>query len=212
VREAELRCACETLGIHPPIFLDYQDGQLTVVHQGQAVAKLVRLIRELCPDVLVTFGPDGVYGHYDHIAVHRWTTIAYELASGASDPDCFGALVPADCRPHAVAKLYYHALPASVVPQVFGDAQPSVAMDGVPFPVVGVPDEQIDARIDIGAYLERKWRAVACHLSQVGPEGPGWADEETRSATWTREETFTLAHSRMGRPAGLEHDLFERIP
>ncbi len=46
VREAELRCACRSYGIHPPIFLDYVDGQLPIVHQGQAVARLVRIIRE----------------------------------------------------------------------------------------------------------------------------------------------------------------------
>ncbi len=51
VRERELRCACQQYGAHPPIFLDYLDGQLTVVHQGQAVGKLVRLIRQLKPDV-----------------------------------------------------------------------------------------------------------------------------------------------------------------
>jgi LmbE family N-acetylglucosaminyl deacetylase len=53
VREQELRCACEVYGIHPPRFLDYVDGQLAIVHQGQAVGKLVRLIRELRPQVLL---------------------------------------------------------------------------------------------------------------------------------------------------------------
>ncbi len=60
VREQELRCACQIYGIHPPRFLDYQDGQLAIVNQGQAVGRLVRIIRELKPQVLVTFGPDGI--------------------------------------------------------------------------------------------------------------------------------------------------------
>jgi LmbE family N-acetylglucosaminyl deacetylase len=45
VREHELRCACQAYGIHPPRFLDYVDGQLPTVHQGQTVGKVVRLIR-----------------------------------------------------------------------------------------------------------------------------------------------------------------------
>jgi len=59
VREAELRCACQSYGIHPPIFLDYQDGQLPIVRQGQAVGKLVRIIRQLRPQVMITFGPEA---------------------------------------------------------------------------------------------------------------------------------------------------------
>ena len=45
VRERELRCACRAYGAQPPIFLDYVDGQLPIVNQGQAVGKLVRVIR-----------------------------------------------------------------------------------------------------------------------------------------------------------------------
>lgn len=93
VREAELRCACQSYGIHPPIFLDYQDGQLPIVRQGQAVGKLVRIIRQLRPQVMITFGPEGIYGHYDHLAVHRWASAAYELAA---DPDCFPDCAPAN--------------------------------------------------------------------------------------------------------------------
>jgi len=49
-------------------------------------ANTVSWIRELRPQVLVTFGPDGIYGHYDHIAVHRWVSIAYDLTA---DPIAF---------------------------------------------------------------------------------------------------------------------------
>ena len=105
VRERELACACQIYGIHPPILLNYQDGQLAVVHQGQAVGKLVRHIREIRPDVVTTFGPDGIYGHYGHIAVHRWATIAVDLAA---DPDCFPDLDL--CQPHRVGKVYFRTL------------------------------------------------------------------------------------------------------
>jgi len=61
VREQELRCACQVYGIHPPLFLDYVDGQLPIVHQGQAVGKLVRIIRDLRPQVPDCF-PDQLAG------------------------------------------------------------------------------------------------------------------------------------------------------
>ena len=109
VREDELRCACRIYGVNPPILLNYQDGQLTTVHQGQAVGKLVRLLRQLRPQVVVTFGPEGIYGHYDHIAVHGWTTIAVKLAA---DRSCFPDQRPDRCETHIVQKLYYNVLPA----------------------------------------------------------------------------------------------------
>ena len=77
--------------------MGYHDGQLTIVHQGQAVARLVRIIRELRPDVIITFGPDGIYGHYGHMAVHRWATIAFDLAA---DPDRSPDLLRDACRAH----------------------------------------------------------------------------------------------------------------
>ncbi len=54
VREHELRCACRSYGIHPPHLLGYMDGQLTIVHQGQAVGRLVRLLCRVRPQVVVT--------------------------------------------------------------------------------------------------------------------------------------------------------------
>lgn len=76
------------------------------------MGKLVRLIRELKPQVLITFGPKGIYGHYDHIAVHRWTSIAYDLAA---DPGCFPDSAAAACAPHQVSKHCYRVLPGSQV-------------------------------------------------------------------------------------------------
>lgn len=208
VREAELRCACQTYGIRPPHLLGYIDGQLPIVHQGQAVAKVVRLIRELRPQVVVTFGPDGIYGHYDHIAAHRWATIAVELAA---QPDCFPNIIPADCSPHTVAKLYYHVLAqdAFEAREENGRAD-AVMMDGVPFPVVSYPAEQITTVIDISAYARTKLAGIQCHRSQFTPDDAFFAsdsEEVLRQPSFTRE-TFILARSTVPRPPGIETDLF----
>jgi LmbE family N-acetylglucosaminyl deacetylase len=205
VREQELRCACQIYGIHPPHFLDYQDGQLAIVNQGQAVGRLVRIIRELKPQVLVTFGPDGIYGHYDHIAAYRWATIAANLAA---DPDCF----PDHdiCEPHQVSKVYFRVLPQDQVAAMSEEGKPAaVMMDGVPFYFVGRPAEEITTVIDVSDYLEAKLSGIRCHATQVGRHNR-FADtpDEVMRERWFREEAFLLARSSVGQSPGIETDLF----
>ena len=208
VRERELRCACQTYGIHPPIFLDYVDGQLTIVNQGQAVGKLVKIIRQLRPQVLLTFGPEGIYGHYDHLAVHRWATIAYDLAA---DPDCFPERDA--CQPHQISKLYYRVMPQEMLDGWNPEGRPAaVMMDGVPFPFVGYPDSEITAIIDVGDFVEPKRQGILCHATQVGDASRyATAPEEVLADRWFRQETFRLARSTVGPSDGVERDIFDRL-
>jgi LmbE family N-acetylglucosaminyl deacetylase len=202
VREHELRCACQIYGIHRPRFLDYVDGQLPAVHQGQAVGKVVRLIRDLQPDVVITFGPDGIYGHYDHIAAHHWATIAVELAA---DPDCFPDLDY--CQPHQVAKVYYRTLTEGQVQAMAeGDERPAVMMDGVPFPFVSYPEDQITTVIDVSDYVEQKLAGIRCHATQVTEDNRFGRDEALKDP-WFRRESYILARTTVDRPSGLESDL-----
>jgi LmbE family N-acetylglucosaminyl deacetylase len=212
VREQELRCACQVYGIHPPFFLDYVDGQLPIVHQGQAVGKIVRLIRQLRPHVLLTFGPDGIYGHYDHIAAYRWSTIAVDLAA---DTRCFPEDAEGVCEPHQVRKVYFRTLTEEQVRarSMAIDGQPAaVMMDGVPFYFVGRPAREITTVIDVSAYVDQKRRGIACHVTQVGRHNPY---VETPDAVMSDpnfcREVFVLAHSTVGRPEGVEGDLFRGI-
>jgi LmbE family N-acetylglucosaminyl deacetylase len=209
VREQELRCACEVYGIHPPYFLDYVDGQLTIVHQGQAVGKIVRLIRELRPEVMVTFGPDGIYGHYDHLAVHRWATAAYDLSGDAS---CFPDQLAGACTPHQVSKLYYQVVPEEIVSMMSVDGKPAaVMMDGVPFPMVGYARDKITTVIDIGEHLETKFRGLQCHATQFDAQAAGdWGQDIAANPMW-RQEPYVLARSTVGWPGGLETDLFRGL-
>jgi LmbE family N-acetylglucosaminyl deacetylase len=207
VREQELRCACDIYGIHPPRFLDYVDGQLPIVHQGQAVAKIVRLIRQLRPQVLITFGPDGIYGHYDHIAAHRWSTIAVDLAA---DPACFPDQVAGSCQPHRVSKVYFRTLSEAYLRERSVEGRPpAVMMDGVPFPFVGRPESEISTAIDVSAFVDQKRRGIACHLTQVGRHNP-YVDTPTEvmDDPFFRREVFVLAQSTVGWPKGVETDLF----
>lgn len=203
VREQELQCSCKMYGINPPIFLDYQDGQLPIVHQGQAVGKLVRIIREIKPNVLITFGADGIYGHYDHIAVHRWSTIAFDLAA---DPDCFPNLD--SCSPHQVNKLYYLALDEEQVSNISQDGKPaSVQMDGVPFNFIGYPKKTITTTIDIRKYSYAKRQGILCHASQVGRQNRFLDEFSSGIDSLFQQEYFILAKSTTKRCRGVEEDL-----
>jgi LmbE family N-acetylglucosaminyl deacetylase len=205
VREQELRCACQIYGIHPPRFLDYVDGQLPIVHQGQAVGKLVRLLRELKPQVLITFGSDGIYGHYDHIAVHRWATIAVDLAA---DSDCFPD--PELCEPHQVNKVYFRTLAQEQVQAMSEGGKPaSVPMDGVPFFFIGRPRDEITTIIDVSDHVQAKLDGIRCHATQVGRHNR-FADtpDEVKREQWFRQETFVLARSTVGWPEEVEVDVF----
>src|SRR5262245_20992392 len=108
IREAELRAAADVLGIRDLTLLDYRDQELDRAEPREAIAQIAATVRRLRPDVVLTFGPDGAYGHPDHIAICQFTTAAIVAAA---DPACRGnGDAPA---PHAVKKLYYMAWPAS---------------------------------------------------------------------------------------------------
>ena len=80
VRENELRCACAALGIQPPILLDYQDSQISEADPERIVSEILAVIHEVHPKMILTYGPDGVSGHPDHIAIGRFTTEAFHRA------------------------------------------------------------------------------------------------------------------------------------
>ena len=210
VREQELNCACNAYGIHSPIFLDYVDGQLPIVHQGQAVGKLVKIIRELKPQIVITFDAHGIYGHYDHIAVHRWATIAVDLAA---DHDCFPDQMSGACQPHQVNKLYYRVLPEQQLDVMSDSETPAaVMMDGVPFYFVGIPSDGITTVIDVAEHLEAKLNGIRCHATQVGRESRfSETPDEVIREPWFRVEHYVLAHSTVGMPEGVETDLLRGL-
>src|SRR5438105_44861 len=100
-REAELLAAARVLGIRRVDFLDYIDGDLDQAPPAEAVAKIVGHLRRVKPDVVVTFGSDGAYGHPDHIAICQFTTAAI-VEAASPDAPCHR-----DLPPHRVSKLYY---------------------------------------------------------------------------------------------------------
>ena len=99
LREQELRCACAALGIELPRIIGYPDGRLAEVDAEEIVAAILATVTQVRPQVLLTFGPDGLSGHPDHVAV------------GACAAEAFR-------RSGEIAALYTMALPQSIVSQM----------------------------------------------------------------------------------------------
>jgi LmbE family N-acetylglucosaminyl deacetylase len=205
-REAELRAAAEVLAIRSVDFLGYLDGELDQAHPAEVVAKIVGHLRLVKPDVVVTFGPDGSYGHPDHIAISQCTTAAI---IEAASPD---SLYYRDLAPHSVAKLYYlvstHKL-LDVFQFVFGDLV--MQIDGVERRGAAWPEWQITTRIDTWDYWRTVWKAVCCHRTQLPAyhllEG---LPEEQHKVLWGCQ-TYYRAFSLVNGGRTVEHDLFEGL-
>src|SRR5262249_21740709 len=103
IREEELRNAVAALAIRELAWLDYRDTQLDRADPNEAVSRIVNHLRRIRPHVVVTFGPDGAYGHPDHIAISQFTTAAVVAAADAAfAAEWDGQSLPA----HSVSKLY----------------------------------------------------------------------------------------------------------
>jgi LmbE family N-acetylglucosaminyl deacetylase len=206
IREAELRAAAEVLGIRSVDFLNYIDGELDQARPAEVVAKIVGHLRRVKPDVVVTFGPDGIYGHPDHIAISQCTTAA--IVEAAS-PD---SLYYQDLAPHRIAKLYYMAATENLLDVyqfVFGDLV--MHIDGVERRGAGWPEWQITTRIDTWAYWRTVWKAVCCHRTQL----PAYhllenLPEEQHKLLWG-SQMFYRAFSLVNGGRILENDLFEGL-
>ena len=163
IREDELRAAAAILGLREIAFLDYRDQELDRADVREAVARIVHELRRTRPDVVLTFGPDGAYGHPDHIAISQLTTTAVAVAADPSFDSGDGD------RPHRVAKLYYIAWSTSAW-AAYQDAMKRLVskVDGVDRQAVPWPDWSITTVIDTRASWETVWRAVSCHATQMG--------------------------------------------
>ena len=107
VREAELRLACERLGITEVRCLDHVDGTLADAGFPALVDEVTEIIREFRPDVVITFGPDGGYGHPDHVTISAVTTAACQRAAGPGHRPGRTAARPLRRPP----RLYYRCFP-----------------------------------------------------------------------------------------------------
>lgn len=206
IREAELLAAARVLGIRRVDFLGYIDGDLDQADPAEAIAKIAGLLCLVKPDVVVTFGPDGGYGHPDHIAICQFTTAAIVEAANPSSP------YHRDLAPHRVSKLYYMALTHQLgvaYQAVFGDVV--MHIDGVERRGFGWPEWAITTRIDIREYRQTVWQAILCHESQlVLYRQLEHASKDFQKDLWDTQ-TYYRAFSLVNGGREVEGDLFEGL-
>jgi len=205
IRQQELRCAADTLGIRDLSLFDYQDQDLDRAEPAEVVRRIVEQLRRVRPQVVLTFGPEGAYGHADHIAVSQLTTAAIVAAA---DP----AYAPTSGAPHTVSKLYYLAWPASTWAAYEAAFHTVVShVDGVERRTVPWPDWAVTTVIDTRAHWPKVWEAIACHESQVaGYERLKGLSPEHHEALWGWQ-WFYRAFSLVNGGRQRETDLFEGL-
>ena len=175
----------------------------------EAADELVKVIREVRPQVLVTYDQFGGYGHPDHIQAHRVAMYAAQLAAVPSYRLELG-------EPHDIAKIYWTAMSESRMRgslrelRESGDTETFKGMepDGKLPPFV-TPDELISARVDGRETVQRKMDALAKHATQVEQDGHFFSGAESGHSWWA-EEYYRLARGTAGASGadGFEEDLF----
>jgi len=202
VREGELRCAAETMGVAELVFLNYRDSGMDGTPENrdprafinasaeEVIASLVGVIRRLRPAVVATFEPYGGYGHPDHIAIHRHTVAAFHAAA---DPGCYPEQGPA----WQAQRLFYTAIPRSFFLEMrrqLGElGEDTSDLERFDDPRVGWPDEKVNVRMDVSSTVEAKWQALNCHRTQFGPGNLFRRLPEERVKRLMSQECFALA-------------------
>jgi len=176
----------------------------------EAASHLVEVIREVRPQVLVTYDDFGGYGHPDHIQAHRVATYAASLAAVPSFRRDLG-------EAHEIAKIYWGAMSASRVRQGLRDlrdAGDTTTFEGMDpdgdLPKFMVDDEDLTALVEADDYVGAKMDAMRAHATQIAVDGPFFALANNKGNEIWGTEFFRIAKGTAApdEPGGLETDLF----
>ena len=160
VRATELRHAAGILGIEEVTIFDREDGMLPWVDAAELETDIRAVIRQTAPDVVITFGEDGLYWHPDHIAVHERTTAAVALLRDDA-PALYYVTMPAG----AMRAVVHHA--ATVTAGRDPDAIPPRSILGVAdADAFGAQAAAPTLVVETGEFAARRLRALTCHRSQ----------------------------------------------
>ncbi|GHO43607.1 PIG-L family deacetylase [Ktedonospora formicarum] len=219
IREDEMRMAASLLGVKHLWFLGYRDSgvlsapdnrdpqALLRARPAEVVGRLVEIIRQFRPQVIVTFDETGNDGHPDHLAIYRYTTSAFHAAADS-------ALYPELGAPHSASKLYYTAMTRH---QILTMAEWLQEQDsGGPFKnvdphLLGLTEDQLTVVLDVERWRDDKVLAGSQHRTQVNPSNPvaQMLPEFQRKLNST--EYYQLATSRIGDDVMGENDLFAHV-
>lgn len=178
----------------------------------EAADHLVAVMREVRPQVLLTYDDFGGYGHPDHIQAHRVATYAASLAAAPSYRRDLGAAWD-------IAKIYWNAMPRSVVAEGIerlrevGSSFFEVdTVDDLPFVV---PDDAVTAQVDGREFLPAKIAAMRAHATQISVDSPFFALSNGVGQQAMGVEYYRLVKGQVGSVdprSGREHDLFAGLP
>lgn len=153
LRSAELEASCRVLGANRPIFLDFPDGGLYKMDEGIAVQRIQELLEYLQPEVLITLGPDGVYGHRDHVACTRFALQAVKRTRKGIRPRLLYTVFPRN---------FFRPVRQSLsrVDRLGRMLEPGLES-------IGMDVDQADLAVDISEVRNQKLSAIVCHKSQL---------------------------------------------
>jgi LmbE family N-acetylglucosaminyl deacetylase len=177
VRTAELQQACDIIGIRQLHFLGYRDSGMADTPPNEdsralvqdvpeeEIGRLVRMIRRMKPDVVITFEPYGWYGHPDHQVVSKLATAAYEQTGDA-------AAYPAAGIPWQPQALFHAVLPVSKFQVMAEYAEANNLADGKfePLDIQKEVEAQITHVLGVEDLFETKLAAMWAHRTQFGPD------------------------------------------
>ena len=178
-------------------FLDYPDAELDNVDAADATRKIAGHIARVKPHVVMTFGPEGAYGHTDHIAISQLATAAVVAAAPA----------------HRVSKFYYLEWSRAEVGGLSGGAQEPLVHGRrtVERRVSPWPDWALTTIIDTSQVWPTVWRAVSCHKTQMSIyKNLEHLSDDHHTAIWGTQE-FYRAFSLVNGGRARETDLFEGL-
>jgi len=207
IRTQELENAVKELGMRGLYFLDYIDGDVDKANHAEAIGKIVSHIRNIKPQVIVTFPPDGNYGHPDHIAMGQFTSAAIVCAADPSYLDPQGLI------PHRILKLYYMVDSESFINLVapfMGDMTFLVneqLRGEIPW-----KEWMITTHIEMAEHCHTALRAIRCHESQLPSLGAlAEMHKDAATAVLAMQGTFYRAFSLVNGGREVESDLFTGI-
>lgn len=219
IRQQELRCSATALRVHEVVNLGYRDSGMAgaadnerqdafmQADDDEIACRLVSLIRQYRPQILLAFDETGGYGHPDHLTIHRTTHLAFQRAGNA---DCY----PGTGEPWQPARLFYPTLVREQLVNAYRELKrQGITMDVGLQPVTeddlrqfGRPREEVTTVVNIERTVSNKIRAFRCYATQIPSNFFYFQVPEEL----LHEEYFTQGASAIPGPPP-EHDLFSGI-
>ena len=222
IRRVELSCAVQALGLGSNEVWAYRDSgmagweanrhplALVNADAAEVVERLVLEMRRFRPQAALTFGPDGLYGHPDHIAISRHTAEAFRRAG---DPAAFPHQLTGGLEPFQPQRLFYSVRPRGFRRQ-WAEALRGQGVDW-PWPTLeqerqGVPERDIHLELDVSGdgVLEAKMACILCHRTQVAPSWPYHRVPREVTARILGREFYVRAYPRVGDGETVAADFF----